>query len=94
MFNLKPKCYIDDYDIEINSELSYVDGKVLILKIFDCIEMDDELPIGRLSIIFTDCSFDTSISKKDNLRIRKLLKRLGYDSQYIESIYKYNNFLD
>lgn len=92
MLDLKPKCYIDDYEIEINSELSYEEGAELIRKIYECIEVDEEIPMGTVSILFTNWTYSIPISKKDNLRIRKILKDLGYDRQYVENIYNYDNY--
>lgn len=94
MITLKPKCYIDDLDIEINSELTYVEGIELIRKIYDCIEVDETIPKGTITIFFRDWSYSMPISKKDNFRIQKLLKVLGYDRQYVESIYEFNNFIN
>ena len=87
---VEQKCYIDDYDIEINSDLTYEEGAGLIILLSNCIELDKEKPKGRLNVNFTDWSYDLPITKADNLRIRKLLKDLGYDRQYVEDIYEYN----
>lgn len=90
MLDLKNKCLIDEYDIEINSDLRYEEGFGLIQKIFDCIEIDTEIPQGQLSILFTDWTYAFPISKSDNLRIANLLKKLGFDKQYVQSIYELN----
>lgn len=92
MVALKEKCYIDQYDIEINSYLTYEEGYGLIQKIFECIEFNSELPTGTLTIDFEDYLYSISISKSDNKRITKLLHDLGYDTQYVESIYELENY--
>lgn len=91
MLGLKKKCLIDDHDIEINSDLSYEEGFGLIQKIFECIQINNEIPQGNISIIFTDCTYDLQISKSDNLRIAQLLRNIGYDREYVSSIYELNN---
>lgn len=89
--DLKPKCYMDEYDIEINSELTYVEGWELIRKIEECIELSEEYPNGNITIFFKDWTYSLPINKKDNLRIRTLLKELNYDRQYVKSICEFKS---
>lgn len=92
MFGLKNKCNIDEYNIEIDSELYYEDGYALIEQILGCINIDSVKPEGQLSILFKDWDYYFPITKEDNLRIRKLLEKLGYNRQIVEDLYEYNNY--
>lgn len=91
MFELKNKCNIDEYDIEIDSELTYEEGYGLIEIILGCINIDSVKPLGQLSILFKDWDYYFPITKEDNLRIRKLLEKLGYERQFVEDLYEYSN---
>lgn len=89
MFNLKKKCRIGEYDIEIDSELTYEEGYGLIEKILNCINIDTEKPQGQISINFKDWDYYFPITKADNKRIANLLNKLGFNKQYIDDSYCY-----
>ena len=92
MSRLKDKCRADEYDIEIDSELTYEEGYGLIEIILGCINIDLVKPLGQLSILFKDWDYYFPITKEDNLRIRKLLEKLGYDRQIVEDLHGYSNW--
>lgn len=91
MIRPKNKCRADEYDIEIDSELSFEEGYGLIETILGCINITSVKPQGQLSIAFKDWNYYFPITKEDNLKIRKLLEKLGYDRQIVENLHDYSN---
>ena len=91
MIRLKNKWRADKYDIEIDSELSFEEGYGLIETILGCVNITSIKPRGQLSIAFKDWDYYFPITKEDNLRIRKLLKKLGYDRQIVKDLHGYSN---
>jgi len=89
MLDLRNKCYIDPYDIEIYSEQTYAEGHGLIQIVSECILINEEKPQGELTIHFTDWNYGVSINKADNVRIAKLLHDLGFDREFVENIHDY-----
>lgn len=89
MLDLRSKCYIDPYDIEIYSEQTYAEGHGLIQMLSECIIVNEEKPQGELTIHFTDWTYGFSINKADNVRITKLLHDLRFDREFVEHIHDY-----
>ena len=89
MQDLRNKCYIDPYDIEIYSEQNYAESYGLLQKLFECITINEEKPEGELTVHFTDWNYGFPINKADNKRITKMLHDLGFDREFVEHIHDY-----